>query len=75
MTLDHEKDHIRKGELALIPAMVPHNVRNIGSETLKVIGFFSSPNVESTFAEPLMPINQRASSTYNQHLESILHLN
>ncbi|MDF2659482.1 MAG: cupin protein [Paenibacillus sp.] len=62
-TLDNEKGQLNKGELALIPAMVPHNVRNTGSETLKVIGFFSSPNVVSTFVEPLMPINQKVVGT------------
>jgi quercetin dioxygenase-like cupin family protein len=62
-TVDHEKGELNKGEMALIPNMVPHNIRNIGSETLKVIGFFSSPTVVSTFVEPLMPINQKAVGT------------
>lgn len=62
-TLDHEKGQLTKGEMALIPTMVPHNVRNIGSETLKVIGIFSSPHVESTFVETLMPINQKVVGT------------
>lgn len=53
-----EQGRLSKGELALIPSMIPHAVRNIGSDTLKVIGFFASPNVVSTFAEPLMPLNQ-----------------
>ncbi|WNS74977.1 cupin domain-containing protein [Bacillus sp. DTU_2020_1000418_1_SI_GHA_SEK_038] len=62
-TVNNEKGELTKGEMALIPIMVPHNVRNIGSETLKVIGFFSSPNVVSTFVEPLMPINQKVIGT------------
>ncbi|MEH7522690.1 cupin domain-containing protein, partial [Bacillus sp. JJ1503] len=62
-TVEHEKGEITKGEMALIPHMVPHNIRNIGSETLKVVGFFSSPNVVSTFVEPLMPINQSTVGT------------
>jgi quercetin dioxygenase-like cupin family protein len=62
-TLDQEIGPLSKGELALIPAMVPHSVRNVGSEPLKVIGFFSSPNVVSTFVEPLMPINQKVVGT------------
>lgn len=62
-TVDNEKGELTKGELALIPNMVPHNVRNIGSEILKVIGFFASPNVQSTFVEPLMPINQKTLGT------------
>lgn len=62
-TVGNEKGELSKSEMALIPSMVPHNVRNIGLETLKVIGFFSSPSVESTFVEPLMPINQKAVGT------------
>ena len=44
------------GDLAVIPAMVPHAVRNIGDDTLKVVGFFSEPDVTSTFDEPIQPI-------------------
>jgi len=62
-SIEEEKGRLSKGELALIPAMAPHNVRNIGSETLKVIGFFSNPNVVSTFVEPLMPIKRQAVGT------------
>jgi quercetin dioxygenase-like cupin family protein len=62
-TVDHEKGQLNTGEIALIPTMAPHNIQNIGSETLKVIGFFSSPNVVSTFVEPLMPLNQNAVGT------------
>lgn len=61
--VDGEEGQLTKGEMALIPEMVPHNIRNIGSETLKVIGFFSSPNVESTFVETLMPLNQTTVGT------------
>ncbi|MFY0546335.1 cupin domain-containing protein [Brevibacillus sp. H7] len=62
-TVGDESGLLSAGEMALIPCMIPHNLRNIGSETLRVVGFFSSPNVVSTFAEPLMPINQRAVGT------------
>ena len=46
------------GDLAVIPAMVPHAVRNIGDDTLKVVGFFSEPDVTSTFDEPVQPIGE-----------------
>ena len=61
--IDNGRGQLAKGELALIPKMVPHSVRNIGSETLKVVGFYASPTVESTFVEPLMPINQKVVGT------------
>jgi quercetin dioxygenase-like cupin family protein len=53
-----ERGVVTAGDLAVIPAMVPHAVRNIGDGTLKVIGFFSEPDVTSTFDEPVQPIGQ-----------------
>ena len=44
------------GDLAVIPAMVPHGVRNTGHETLRVVGFFSGAKIVSTFEEPLQPM-------------------
>ena len=37
--------------------MERHNFRNVGTNTAKVIGFFSSPNVVSTFEKVFMPAN------------------
>jgi quercetin dioxygenase-like cupin family protein len=51
-----ERGRVQAGDLAVIPAMVPHGVRNTGDETLKVVGFFSEAEVVSTFEEPLEPI-------------------
>jgi quercetin dioxygenase-like cupin family protein len=46
------------GDLAVIPAMVPHGLVNVGEETLKVVGFFSESEITSTFQEPVQPIGQ-----------------
>ena len=43
------------GDLAVIPAMVPHGLVNVGDETVRVVGFFSEAEVISTFAEPIQP--------------------
>jgi quercetin dioxygenase-like cupin family protein len=43
------------GELAVVPALEPHSVRNAGEGTLRVLGFFSQSTVVATFAEPLVP--------------------
>jgi quercetin dioxygenase-like cupin family protein len=51
-----ERGTLRAGDLAVIPAMVPHGIRNTGAETLKVVGFFTESEVVSTFAEPVQPI-------------------
>ena len=55
-----ERGIVRAGDLALIPAMVPHALRNVGDETVKVVGFFSEPEVLSTFEEPVQPMGQAA---------------
>jgi quercetin dioxygenase-like cupin family protein len=43
------------GDLAVIPAMVPHGVRNVGDTRLKVVGFFSEAKVVSEFPGTLRP--------------------
>ncbi len=43
--------------------MVPHALRNVGDETVRVVGFFSSNVVVSTFDQPIMPLGQRVVGT------------
>jgi quercetin dioxygenase-like cupin family protein len=59
VVLGNERDQISAGEMALVPAMVPHTLRNGGTETVRIVGFFSRLTVESTFEQPLMPSGQR----------------
>jgi quercetin dioxygenase-like cupin family protein len=54
--LGDERGHVRAGDLAVIPAMVPHGIANTGEETLKVVGFFCESKIVSTFVEPLQPM-------------------
>ena len=58
-----EQGRFRAGDLAVIPAMVPHGLVNVGSETVKVVGFFSESEIVSTFDEPVQPIG---ASSLNQ---------
>ena len=51
-----EEGIVRAGDLAVIPAMVPHGVANVGEDTVKVVGFFSDSHINSTFEAPLEPI-------------------
>lgn len=46
---------LREGELAVVPAMAPHSLRNVGEGTLRVLGIFSSSTLVATFEEPLAP--------------------
>ena len=41
-SLGQEKGQLSAGQAVLIPAMVPHGVRNIGAETARCVGFFSA---------------------------------
>jgi quercetin dioxygenase-like cupin family protein len=63
VSLGDEEDRISAGEMALVPAMVPHGLRNVGEETVRVAGFFSSNVIVSTFDQPLMPFGQRVVGT------------
>jgi quercetin dioxygenase-like cupin family protein len=63
VSLGDEQGRLCAGEMALVPAMVPHGLRNAGEETVRVVGFFSSNVVVSTFDRPMMPFNQRVLGT------------
>jgi quercetin dioxygenase-like cupin family protein len=63
VTLGAEQGRLSAGEMALVPAMVPHGLRNVGDETVRVVGFFSSNVIVSTFDRPMMPFNQRVLGT------------
>lgn len=51
-----ERGRISAGDLAVIPAMVPHGLVNVGDQPVKVVGFFSESEILSTFDEPMQPI-------------------
>lgn len=51
-----ERGRIAAGDLAVIPAMVPHGLVNTGDQTIKVVGFFSESEIISTFDEQIQPI-------------------
>jgi mannose-6-phosphate isomerase-like protein (cupin superfamily) len=51
----HERGLVRAGQLTVVPAMAPHGIRNVGETTLRVLGFFSSSTVVSTFDAPAGP--------------------
>ncbi len=53
-----ERADVGAGDLAVIPAMVPHGLVNVGEEALKVVGFSCESEVTSTFDEVIQPIGQ-----------------
>ena len=62
-TVGNDNDDLSAGELGVVPVMERHNFRNVGTNTAKVIGFFSSPNIVSTFEKVFMPANLREFDT------------
>lgn len=55
-TVGDETGRVGAGDLAVIPALVPHGLVNTGDETVKVVGFFSGAEITSVFAEPVQPV-------------------
>ena len=46
---------VRDGDVAVVPALTPHGIRNTGDSTLRVLGFFSSSTVMSAFEQGIGP--------------------
>jgi quercetin dioxygenase-like cupin family protein len=63
VSLDDDHGQLSAGQAALVPAMVPHGVRNVGNETARCVGFFAAATVQSTFDQPMLPFGQRAVGT------------
>jgi quercetin dioxygenase-like cupin family protein len=63
VSVGDEQGQVSAGEMALVPAMVPHSVRNVGDETVRVVGFFSSSTNMATFDQPLVPMGQPPSES------------
>jgi quercetin dioxygenase-like cupin family protein len=52
-TVGDERLTLAVGQIAIVPAMVPHSIRSIGDEVLRVLGIFSSASLVATFDEPV----------------------
>ena len=62
-TVGDERGELAAGGLGLVPALVPHDVRNVGEETARIVGFFSSSTVVSVFDDPMLPVGKRVVGT------------
>jgi quercetin dioxygenase-like cupin family protein len=63
VSLGEEEGRLSAGQMAVVPAMVPHGMRNVGEKRVRVAGFFSSNVIVSTFDRPMMPFNQQVVGT------------
>lgn len=58
VTVGEEQARASAGDVALVPSMVPHSLRNVGDKDARVIGFFSGNTSMATFERPLVPLDQ-----------------
>jgi quercetin dioxygenase-like cupin family protein len=64
VTVDREKGGLKQGQLAVVPKMLKHNVRNIGQGTAKVLGVFGGVNnIVATFDEVWLPLDTNSVDT------------
>jgi quercetin dioxygenase-like cupin family protein len=57
VTVGEEQARASAGDVALVPSMVPHSLRNVGERKARVIGFFSGNTTMATFEKPLVPLD------------------
>lgn len=56
VAVGNESGVLQKGCIALVPEMVPHNLKNVGDSKVKVLGFFGGANnIIATFENTWLP--------------------
>lgn len=71
-TVGDEIGKLEEGAAVVIPAMVPHDFRNIGESVLRAIGFFSGATVISTFEPAPFPDAQAMVVYHDRNGERML---
>jgi mannose-6-phosphate isomerase-like protein (cupin superfamily) len=62
VTVGDETATAPSGATALVPACVPHEVRNTGEQLLRFWAVYASPEVTTTYEEPVQPDGGRERS-------------
>lgn len=62
-TIGEERGVLTAGQLALIPKLVPHDLKNVGTAPAKIIGFFADSLVTSTFTETIRDTGSNVAGT------------
>jgi quercetin dioxygenase-like cupin family protein len=66
VSVGDEKGPAGKGTIALVPEMVPHDIKNTGDTTARIIGFFGGANnIVATFDEAWMQMDSNTVDTAN----------
>lgn len=72
VTIGDERAPVSSGALAVVPALVPHDIHNTGSEPLKVVGFFAGSALMHTMFEPMLPGAEVTIVVHDQNGESMI---
>ncbi len=70
LSIGDEQKQLSAGEVSFKPAGMIHEERNVGSETLRCVAFFSSAAILHTWEVPLMPMESRGFVTPPPEAES-----
>lgn len=63
-TVGNEKNSLQKKGMALVPQMIPHDVKNIGTAKARILGVFGGANnIVATFENEWQPANSRVVDT------------
>ena len=60
--IGEESARVPAGGLAVVPAEVPHEVRNLGREPLRFVALYAGTDVVTRYAEPVQPDGARERS-------------
>ncbi len=64
-TVGDETGRLSAGQLAVVAALVPHGLANVGDRKLRYLGFFPSATSVAIFDQPLLPANERVVGSPN----------
>lgn len=63
-TIGEETAEMSEGSMALVPVMVPHDIKNTGNTTAKILGIFGGANhIEATFDKGWLPEGENVVNT------------
>lgn len=63
-TIGQEQAQVKKGSMALVPEMVPHDFKNTGSTTARILGVFGGANnIVATFEKEWLPTHSNVVDT------------
>lgn len=64
ISVENETVTLSEGEFALVPLMAPHDIRNVGDRTARVVGFFGGANnIVASFDNTWLPTESNVVDT------------